>query len=65
MKKRTMEDVYPHLEGLIEQYGTLVVGYCSDRTKSSWFGQGARVHIEKTAAECARFVKNNPEYRVA
>ena len=56
---------YPHLHALIEQYGLLVVGYCSLRTKDSWFGKNERVHVEKVAAECARFIKNNPDYRIA
>ena len=60
-----MSSTYPHLEALVEQYGQLVVGYCSLRTKSSWFGKNPRVHVEKVAAECARFVKNNPDYRIA
>ena len=60
-----MASVYPHLQALVDQYGQLVVGYCSLRTKDSWFGKSERVHTEKVAVECARFVKANPDYRIA
>ena len=54
--------VYPHLEPLVSQYGQLVVGYCSQRVLDACMGKRPQVHLEKTAAECARFVKRNPDW---